>query len=128
MAKQRINLTRVVYNKNDYQKTIDTSFNELLPIVPEEEIDTITVEQFFEYYNDLFFDIPKLGELSHNTLIQQSTEYVGDQQTNDELEALVEEVNSLRGQLLEAQTELADIKQQSIENIDLSQISTPNNG
>jgi len=123
MAKKRINLTRVVYDKDDYRKTIDTSFNELLPVVPEEETDTITIEQFFEFYNDLFFDIPKTGENSHNTLIQQSTEYVGEQQTNEELEALVEEVNSLREQLLEAQTELADIKQQDIENIDLSQIT-----
>lgn len=123
MAEKRINLTRVVYDKDDYRKTIDTSFNELLPVVPEEETDTITIEQFFEFYNDLFFDIPKTGENSHNTLIQQSTEYVGEQQTNEELEALVEEVNSLREQLLEAQTELADIKQQDIENIDLSQIT-----
>ena len=123
MAKKRINLTRVVDDKDDYRKSIETSFNELLPVVPEEETDTITIEQFFEFYNDLFFDIPKTGENSHNTLIQQSTEYVGEQQTNEELEALVEEVNSLREQLLEAQTELADIKQQDIENIDLSQIT-----
>lgn len=81
MAKQRINLTRVVYNKTDYQKTIDTSFNELLPPVTVEEEDTITVEQFFNYYNQLFFDIPKTGVNSHNTLIQESTEYVGDEQT-----------------------------------------------
>jgi hypothetical protein len=111
MAKQRINLTRVVYNKTDYQKTIDTSFNELLPPVTVEEEDTITVEQFFNYYNQLFFDIPKTGVNSHNTLIQESTEYVGDEQTNAEIEALVQEVNSLRAQLLETQTELSNIQQ-----------------
>lgn len=100
---QRIDLNRKVYNKSDYQKTIDTSFNELLPPVVIEEEDTITVEQFFNYYNQLFFDIPKTGINSHNTLIQESTEYVGDEQTNDELEALYQEINELRAQLLELQ-------------------------
>ena len=100
---QRIDLNRKVYNKSDYQKTIDTSFNELLPPVIVEEEDTITVEQCFNYYNQLFFDIPKTGINSHNTLIQESTEYVGDEQTNDELDALYQEINELREQLLELQ-------------------------
>jgi len=103
---QRVNLNKTVFNKSDYQKTIDTSFNELLPPVIEIEEDTITVEQFFTYYDQLFFDIPKTGINSHNTLIQQSTEYVGDEQTNTEIEALVQEIDSLRAQLLDTQTEL----------------------
>ena len=124
--KKQINLNRTVYNKNDYQKTIDTSFNELLPVIPVEEEDTISIEQFFEYYDELFFDIPKTGVNSHNTLIRQSTEYVGDEAQNEELEALIQEVNNLRSQLIDAQTELATIRQQDIENIDLDQIT--NNG
>jgi len=111
MAKQRVNLTRIVYNKSDYQKTIDTSFNELLPPVITIEEDTITVDQFFVYYNQLFFDIPKTGINSHNTLIEESSEYVGDEQTNAEIEALVQEVNSLRAQLLETQTELSNTQE-----------------
>jgi len=118
-----IDLTRTVYDKNDYPKTIDTSFNELLPVIPTEEEDTITVEQFFEYYNELFFDIPKTGVNSHNTLIVQSTEYVGNAQQNEEFEALVQEVNDLRSQLIDAQTELANIRQQEISNINLDEIT-----
>lgn len=110
MTKQKINLTRIVYNKDDYQKTIDTSFNELLP-PPIIEDDSITVEQFFVFYNQLFFDIPKTGVDSHNTLIEQSSEYVGDEEVNPEIEALIQEVNTLRTQLLESQTELADLQQ-----------------
>lgn len=115
MTKQKVNLTRTVYSKDDYQKTIDTSFNELLPVSPVEEEDIITVEQFFNYYSQLFFDIPKTGVNSHNTLIQESTEYVGDEQTNAEVEALVQEVNSLRAQLLETQTELTELQQTNAE-------------
>ena len=124
MTKQKINLTRIVYNKDDYQKTIDTSFNELLPPSPIIEDDSITVEQFFVYYDQLFFDIPKTGVNSHNTLIQQSSEYVGDQQTNAEIEALVQEVNTLRAQLLESQTEVTELQ---TNNAELAQIIANNN-
>lgn len=110
--RQRVDLNRKVYNKDDYQKTIDTSFKELLPIPPPEEVSvTLTVEQFFQAYNDLFFEIPKTGINSHNTLIQQSTEYVGSEQRDTELEALIQEVNDLRAQLLEAQQELVQTQQ-----------------
>ena len=112
---QRINLNRKVYNKSDYLKTIDTSFNELLPPTPIVEKDSITVEQFFDYYDQLFFDIPKTGINSHNTLIQQSSEYVGDEQTNEEIEALVQEINSLRDQLLQNQTDLTELQQANAE-------------
>ncbi len=112
---QRINLNRKVYSKSDYLKTIDTSFNELLSLPPTVEEDTVTVEQFFEYYNQLFFDIPKTGVNSHNTLIQQSSEYVGDEQTNEEISALVVEINSLRNQLLQSQTDLIELQQANAE-------------
>jgi len=115
MSKQKINLTRIVYNKDDYQKTIDTSFNEFTLPSPEIEDNSISIEQFFVYYNQLFFDIPKTGVESHNTLIQQSTEYVGDQQVNNEIEALIQEVNVLRAQLIESQTELTELQQNNAE-------------
>ncbi len=108
---QRIDLNRKVYDKDKYQKTIDTSFTELLPPPPPEaEVVTLIVDQFFQLYNQLFFSIPKTGINSHNTLIQQSSEYVGDEQTNEELEELVQEVNYLRAELLEAQQELIRIQ------------------
>jgi len=115
MSKQKINLTRIVYNKDDYQKTIDTSFNEFSLPSPEIEDNSISIEQFFVYYNQLFFNIPKTGVESHNTLIQQSTEYVGDQQVNNEIEALIQEVNVLRAQLIESQTELVELQQNNAE-------------
>jgi len=108
---QRIDLNRVVYDKDKYQKTIDTSFSELLPpLLPQEEVLTLTIEQFFQAYNTLFFDIPKTGVNSHNTLIQESTEYVGNEQVNDEINAYIQEINSLREQLLESQQQIIDLQ------------------
>ena len=111
MSNTRIDLNRVVFNKLKYEKTIDTSFTELLPPAPEaDETPILTVEQFFQAYNTLFFEIPKTGINSHNELIQTSTEYIGDEQSNAELDALFQEINNLRAELLTSQEELINFQ------------------
>ena len=111
MSSTRIDLNRVVFNKLKYEKTIDTSFTELLPPTPEaDETPILTVEQFFQAYNTLFFEIPKTGINSHNELIQTSTEYIGDDQSNAELDALFQEINNLRAELLTSQEELINFQ------------------
>jgi len=110
--KTQYDLSREVFSKSQYQNTIDTNFSQL--ITPQNEIagDVLpTVNQFFDYYNQLFFDIPKFGETnSHEYLIKTSTEYIGASSVvNDELQALVDEVTSLRQQLLESQQQLIDL-------------------
>ena len=111
MNTTKIDLNRIVYNKSEYKKTIDTSFSQLTPPSPEvDEVDSITVEQFFQAYNNLFFEIPKTGINSHNELIQTSTEYIGDEQSNDELDALFQEINNLRAELLTTQEDLLNFQ------------------
>jgi hypothetical protein len=110
--KQQVNLTKTTYSKIQYPKVIDTQFTQLLPVsasLAEEPLPT--VDEFFNFYNQLFFDIPKLGETnSHEYLIKTSTEYIGASSVvNDELQALVDEVTSLRQQLLESQQQLIDL-------------------
>ena len=104
---EQINLNKQVYDKNQYQKVIDTSFTQLVNVTSSltSSIPTISVDQFFQYYQDLFFQIPKLGDInSHEYLIKTSTEYIGiSQQTNDTIQALVEEVTSLRQENLSLQ-------------------------
>ena len=74
----RIDLLRKVYSKSEYIKIIDTEFNQLGQIsINEEEAQEVTVEQFFDYYNELFYEIPAEGETnSHAFLIRTSTEYI----------------------------------------------------
>ncbi len=63
---------------------------------------TVTVERFFELYDELFFDIPVDGELnSHKYLVNRSTQYLGSNVLDAEKQALIEEINSLRSQLTE---------------------------
>ena len=108
---EQINLNKQVYDKNQYQKVIDTSFTQLVSVTSSlvtSSTPPITLDQFFQYYQDLFYIIPKLGDVnSHEYLIKTSTDYVGaSQQTNDTIQALVEEITSLRQENLDLQQQL----------------------
>ena len=104
---EQINLNKQVYDKNQYQKVIDTSFTQLVNVSSSlsASLPVISVDQFFQYYQDLFYIIPKLGDInSHEYLVKTSTDYIGtSQQTNDTIQALVEEVTSLRQENLSLQ-------------------------
>jgi hypothetical protein len=109
MAEQ-IELNRTVYGKITYPNVINTEFTQLLRSTNGEEIDTITIEQFFQAYNDLFYEIPILGDYNtHQELIKRSTEYVGVNQISDETEVLLEEINELRLENLNLQQQIDDL-------------------
>jgi hypothetical protein len=102
---ENINFSKQVYNKNQYNKVIDTSFKQLGVQSIQETIDKQpTTDQFFSMYNDLFYDIPELGEInSHEYLIKKSSEYINFDANQEEIEALQEEIAQLREELLDAQ-------------------------
>ena len=63
---EQINLNKTVYVKNQYEKVIDTSFTQLVNVTSSltQSLPTITVDQFFQYYQDLFYQIPKFGDIN----------------------------------------------------------------
>ena len=106
---ERLDLIKDVFNKAEYIKTIDTSFNELgtSTIVQDEQIQP-TVEEFFGLYNSLFYDIPALGETnSHDYLVKTSGEYINFEENNEEIQALQAEIAQLRSDLLSLQIQAA---------------------
>lgn len=118
MAEQ-IKLVKRVYDKNQYQKVIDTSFTQLIqPTIQDTTQVLPTVDEFFSDYDQLFFDIPKFGETnSHEYLIKTSQEYIGlSNIVNDEIQVLINEITELRQENLELQQQL------------LSAITPPTNG
>jgi hypothetical protein len=107
---ETISLNKQVYAKGQYERVIDTSFTQLIqPQVTASVGPTISVPEFFQNYQDIFFLIPKFGETnSHEYLIKTSQEYIGNTQLNDAtIQALVEEVTSLRQENLELQQQLS---------------------
>lgn len=109
---ESIKLNKQVYNKNNYQKVIDTSFTQLgIKTIQQQLQEQSTVSDFFQMYNDLFYDIPETGEInSHEYLIKKSSEYVGFDINNEEIEALQAEIAQLRIDLLDTQKQLIELQ------------------
>ena len=101
----QVNLNKTVYEKRQYERVIDTSFTQLVaPTASASPISNITIQEFFQAYQDLFFLIPQFGELnSHEYIIRTSTDYVGDIETDNVVQSLLEEINQLRQENLELQ-------------------------
>jgi len=104
-------LNKQVYAKSQYERVIDTSFTQLVqPQVTASVGPVISVPEFFQNYQDIFFLIPKFGETnSHEYLIKTSQAYIGDTQLNDAtIQALIEEITSLRQENLDLQEQLTN--------------------
>ena len=109
---ENVSLNKTVYNKSQYEKTIDTSFNQLgVQTIQEQLNQQPTVEEFFNLYNSLFYDISERGSNnSHEYLIQQSSEYINFTQNNAEVTALQQEIAQLRTELLDAQKQIVELQ------------------
>ena len=76
-----IQIKKTVYKKDTFDKVIDRSFKQFVPIV--DEISDVTIEEFFSYYSALFYEIAPNG---------------------DEITTLKEQILSYQEQLIEANT------------------------
>jgi hypothetical protein len=107
-----VDLVKQIYGLNTYSKAIDTSFSELITPVTTPTETAVTVDDFFVYYDQLFFDIPVDGDInSHKYLVERSQQYLGGSVIDAEKQALIEEINSLRQQLLDLNQTFTNINQ-----------------
>lgn len=125
----QVDLLKRNFSKVSYTNTIDTNFTQLIPTPPVTVEDNLpTVNDFFTYYDALFFQIPKTGENSHTSLIETSTEYIGYAPQSIELEALQQEITFLREQLLETRQQIESLtnnaQKQAIDIITTTEINT----
>ena len=114
---EKLDLNKKLFDRYQYEKVIDTKFSQLATLssspTPEsisEAIDkkTPSIDLFFYNYSQIFFNIPKNGTTnSHEYLIKTSSEYVGSQ-INNEILALIDEINSLQAQNLELNQKLIE--------------------
>lgn len=110
---EKFSLIKNVYNKQQFEKTIDVEFSQLTSSDTVNNTQTnLTVDQFFQQYQNLFYEIPKEGLVnSHEYLIQTSQNYVGNVQNDEQLQALIDEINSLREQLVTQQDIITQLLQ-----------------
>jgi len=103
-------LNKTVYNKEAYEKTIDTSFAQI-QTPPPPLANTITVSEFFELYTSIFYDIPTEGDInSHTYLVAKSGEYVGAEQVNQDIQLLLDEITNLRQENLKLNQDILNLK------------------
>ena len=104
-------LYRQVFDKAKFNETVDTEFNQLLDKSDLQffDLNLATVEDFFNLYNKLFYEIPKQGDVnSHQFLAAESAEYVDFLANNAEVQALLDEIAALREQNLALLTDALD--------------------
>ncbi len=116
---EKINLTKQEFNKNQYTQIINTDFTELgQPTGSENNVETISVGEFFNNYQEIFFQIPKFGESnSHEYLVKTSGEYIDFTTSDENIEPLIQEITQLRQQNLELNQKLVDLQLQNAQNI-----------
>jgi hypothetical protein len=106
---ENIRIEKDVFDKNAFGKVIDTQFNQLLNNVAE-ETPVFTIEDFFQLYDQLFFQIPKEGDTdSHRFILEKEAEYLGVIISQDDIQALLDEITVLRQQVIDTQTALDEI-------------------
>lgn len=110
-----VDLSKQVFEKQQYQQVVNTSFTELTVGGTTAQTTTTTplptVQEFFDNYNQIFYDIPKSGETnSHQYLVNQSSAYIGGEGNNEEITALLSEITALREENLQLQQQLLDIQ------------------
>jgi len=106
----QIPVQKTVFNKDTYGRVIDTQFHQLINQGVVEETPSFTVDDFFQLYEDLFFQIPKEGETnSHRYILQKEADYLGVSISQDDVQALLNEITSLRQEVLDAQQTIKDL-------------------
>jgi len=112
-ANTPLTLVRTGFNRESFDDTFNTAFTELG--VAEQDLSFFdpslaTIGDFFNIYSNLFFLIPKLGEInSHEYLIKESSEYIDFKANQSEIQVLLDEIAELRETNLQLQIDMAEI-------------------
>lgn len=104
MANQ-VKVAKTIYSLQNFNNVVNTSFSQLTSAPPPETSATpdLTVEQFFNEYDILFYEIPLSGsDNSHLELATRSLEYLGLslEDLQSEISELREENVNLKNQIL----------------------------
>ena len=106
----QIPVQKTVFNKDTYERVVDTQFHQFLNQGTVQDTLSFTVDDFFQLYEDLFYQIPKEGEASsHRYILQREADYLGVSISQEDVQALLNEITSLRQQVLETQQTINDL-------------------
>jgi hypothetical protein len=106
----QIPVQKTVFNKDTYSRVVDTQFHQLINQGVVENTPSFTVDDFFQLYEDLFYQIPKEGDInSHIYILQKEADYLGVSINQDDIQALLNEITALRQEVLDSQKVINDL-------------------
>ena len=103
-----VKIQKTVFNSDDFKKVVDTEFKTFTQ--PEVIENVETVDELFRLYDKLFYSIPIEGPNSHQYLVEKSMELYKFEQTQEEIQPLLDEIADLRSRLLAANQEIITIQ------------------
>ena len=105
---EEIKIQKTVYRKQELEKVVNRAFTTFAQPTPVEE--EITIEEFFDLYETLYFDIPIKGDNnSHEYLIKRSSELINFEKDTEDIQPLLDEIAQLRQQILEYQQQIIEL-------------------
>lgn len=108
MERYNVDFNKRVYAKTPFLEAVDRSFKEFGQ-EPSESVKT--VEQFFQDYEELFFQIPATGSVnSHQYLIDKSSQICKIDQEMVDIQPLIDEITALKIQNVEYQQKIIDLQ------------------
>ena len=95
---REIKLTKQVYETQPSKDSLDREFVEFLPT-------KYLINELFDLYNELFYEIKLRGKKSHNSIIIKSSKYVG-----IPLDPKIKEIANLKEQIQNLKEEIDSIE------------------
>ena len=106
---KKVHIQKTVLDRTGFKDFIDNKFNFFKE--PEPVVDPDTVEELFRLYDKLYMQIPiDTDQQSHKYLVEQSSELYQVDKQLESIQPLLDEVASLRGQLLEANRQILELE------------------
>jgi len=103
----QILIQKQVFDKDTFEKVVDTQFSQLINLQTSDVAVPLTVDEFFKLYEEIFYQIPKEGDInSHRYILEKEADYLGVNLNNDDIQALLDEITTLRQTVLDTQTAL----------------------
>tara|TARA_Y100001972_G_C7471372_1_gene240003 strand:+ start:251 stop:613 length:363 start_codon:yes stop_codon:yes gene_type:complete len=116
MAKKYdIRIQKTVLNKDQFDKAIDTSFKTFVD--PPSELEGISISEFFNLYENLYYDIPVEGDTnSHEFLVKESGKLVNLERDTTEIQPLLDEITTLRERILDLNNDIIELQTENLTN------------
>lgn len=108
MENYSVEFEQRVYEKQPFNEVVDRSFKEF---AQRPTASARTVEEFFQDYEDLYFQIPASGSThSHQYLIEKSSELYKLPEEVLDIQPLLDEITVLKNQVIQDQQRIAELE------------------